>query len=80
MAIILPSAPSMFESIREWELYVSCLERVDASNEQTRAAVEFALKMTSELVETKKSLVPAPLRKFDDAKNPGARMVSHRFG
>jgi hypothetical protein len=79
MAINLPSAPSMFESVREWELYVSRLETLSASNEQTRAAVDFALKMARELIETKKSLVPAPLRQYDEGKDTSARMVSHRF-
>jgi hypothetical protein len=33
------------------ELYVSRLESLSASNKQTRAAIDFALKMARELIE-----------------------------
>ncbi|OTP66892.1 hypothetical protein PAMC26510_34190 [Caballeronia sordidicola] len=51
-----------------------------APNEQSCAAVDFALKMARELIGTKKSLVPSTPRHFNDVKDTSARMVSHRFG
>ena len=84
MAINVPSAPSMFESIREWERYVSRLEALSPSNELARAAVNFSLDMARELIETKKHEARSSRSQLDDVENANVRSGSwtatHRMG